>query len=332
MADRVRPPSAATSRSFTLSERSGAPEAEGARLGAQEGIAGRFEAHRDRLFGVAYRMLGTVTDAEDVVQDAWLRWSADDRDAVADDEAFLVRVATNLALDRLRSVRVKREQYIGPWLPEPVITAPDVAEHAEVAESVSTALLVVLETLTPLERAVFVLREAFGFPYTEIATALGRSEASVRQVGTRARKHVDARRPRFDARADEQRAAVERFLAAAVGGDINELMAVLAPDVALWTDGGGRVRAALRVIHGPEKIVRFFIGVTSRPWQGVPVEEWRLSWAEINGAPGLILEGGGRLLGTIGVTTNEDGLITTVHMVGNPDKLHAVREGRTFGG
>ncbi|MEV4254886.1 sigma-70 family RNA polymerase sigma factor, partial [Spirillospora sp. NPDC049652] len=150
-------------------------------------------------------MLGTVTDAEDVVQDAWLRWSADDRDAVLDDEAYLVRVTTNLALDRLRSVRVKREQYVGPWLPEPVITAPDVAEHAEVAESVSTALLVVLETLTPLERAVFVLREAFGFPYAEIATALGRSEAAVRQVGTRARKHVDARRPRFDAPADERR-------------------------------------------------------------------------------------------------------------------------------
>ncbi|MFC5185378.1 RNA polymerase sigma-70 factor [Actinomadura harenae] len=296
------------------------------------GLAERFQAHRDRLFGVAYRMLGTVTDAEDVLQDAWLRWSSAGRDEVADDEAYLVRVTTNLALDRLTSARAKREQYIGPWLPEPLLTSPDAAEHVEVAESVSTALLVVLETLTPLERAVFVLREAFGFPYTEIAAVLGRSEASVRQVGTRARKHVDARRPRFDPRADERRAAVDRFLEAAVGGDINELMAVLAPDVALWTDGGGKVRAPLRVIHGPEKIARFFLGIIGRPWQGVPVGEWTISWAEINGEPGLILEGGGRVLGTIGVTTDEDGLISTVHMVGNPDKLHAVRAGRTFDG
>lgn len=295
-------------------------------------VAERFEAHRGRLFGVAYRMLGTVTDAEDVVQDAWLRWSAHDRADVDDDEGYLVRVATNLALDRLRSVRAKREQYVGPWLPEPVITAPDAAEHAEVADSVSTALLVVLETLTPLERAVFVLREAFGFPYTEIAKALGRSEASVRQVGTRARKHVDARRPRFDAPAGERRAAVDRFLEAAVGGDINELMAVLAPDVALWTDGGGKVRAPLRVIHGPEKVVRFFLGVLKRPWQGVAPDDWRLSWTEINGTPGLILAAGDRVLGTIGVETNEDGLISAVHMVGNPDKLQAVREGRTFTG
>ncbi|MEV5568634.1 RNA polymerase sigma-70 factor [Spirillospora sp. NPDC052269] len=323
MADRV-PPSPSTVAEPVLSA-SEACEARG-------GIAERFEAHRDRLFGVAYRMLGTVTDAEDVVQDAWLRWSAGDRDTVAEDEAYLVRVTTNLALDRLRSVRAKREQYVGPWLPEPVITSPDVAEHVEVAESVSTALLVVLETLTPLERAVFVLREAFGFPYPEIATVVGRSEAAVRQLGTRARKHVEARRPRFDARADEQRAAVERFLEAAVGGDINELMAVLAPDVALWTDGGGKVRAPLRVIHGPEKIARFTLAVMGRPWQDVPVGDWSFSWAEINGAPGLILEGGGRVLGTIGVTTNEDGLITTLHMVGNPDKLHAVSDGRTLGG
>ncbi|MCP2336506.1 RNA polymerase sigma-70 factor [Actinomadura rupiterrae] len=293
-------------------------------------VAGRFEAHRDRLFGVAYRMLGTVADAEDVVQDAWLRWSAHDREAVQDDEGYLVRIATNLALDRLRSVRVQREAYVGPWLPEPVITTPDVAAHAEVAESVSMALLVVLETLSPLERAVFVLREAFGFPYTEIAAALGRSEASVRQVGTRARKHVDARRPRFDARPDARRAAVDRFLDAAVGGDINELMAVLAPDIALWTDGGGKVRAALRVIHGAEKVVRFFLGIIGRPYQGVPPDEWRLSWADINGAPGLVLEGPDRVLATIGVVLDDQDRIATAYMVSNPDKLHAVQGGRTL--
>src|SRR6266545_5853861 len=175
-----------------------------------------FEEHRDLLFAVAYRMLGTAADAEDVVQDTWLRWSAADRSDVTEPKAYLVRIATNLALDRLRSARAKRESYVGPWLPEPLLTSPDAAEDAEMAESVSMAMLVVLETLSPLERAVFVLREVFGFSYGEIAEALDRSESSVRQLGHRAREHVQARRPRFETDNEMRREATERFIDAAL--------------------------------------------------------------------------------------------------------------------
>ncbi|WP_199487464.1 RNA polymerase sigma-70 factor [Actinomadura spongiicola] len=289
-----------------------------------------FEEYRSLLFAVAYRMLGTAADAEDVVQDAWLRWSAADRSAVADPKAYLVRITTNVALDRLRSVRARRETYVGPWLPEPMLTSPDVAENAELSESVSMAMLVVLETLSPLERAVFVLKDVFGYPYAEIAAALDRSEASVRQLGTRARKHVEARRPRFEAGGTERRAATERFLDVVVGGDINRLMEVLAPDVTLWTDGGGKVRAARRVIEGVTKVARWLSKVVGQPYRGVEPEDMRIRRVDVNGEPALLVEGPDGPLGTITVDVDEDNLVRAVHLVANPDKLTAVAEGRTL--
>ncbi|MGH3388277.1 MAG: RNA polymerase sigma-70 factor [Actinomadura sp.] len=287
-----------------------------------------FEEHRNLLFAVAYRMLGTVADAEDVVQDAWLKWSAADRSNVAEPKAYLVRIATNLAVDRLRSARMQRESYVGPWLPEPLLTAPDIAEDVTMAESVSMAMLVVLETLTPLERAVFVLREVFGFSYAEIGRAVDRSEVSVRQLGHRAREHVQARRPRFETGPEQRRAATERFFEAALGGDLNELMAVLAPDVTLWTDGGGKVRAALRTIKGADKVARWLTAVTNRPYAGVQPADVRFDEAEINGVPGIVIKGPDGTLGVFTVDVAGDGRVVAIHLVANPDKLRAVAEGR----
>src|SRR5258708_9685613 len=198
------------------------------------------------MFSVAYRMLGTVADAEDAVQDAWLRWSAAPRDDVTEPRAYLARTVTNIALNRLRAAQARREAYVGPWLPEPVLTHtdPDIAERAEVAESVSVAMLVVLESLTPEERAVFVLREVFGFAHAEIAAALGRSEAAARQIAHRARRPGQARRPRFEVDPAPQREVPPRFLAAAVGGAISGLQAVLAPHVTLTAAGGGEAKGA----------------------------------------------------------------------------------------
>ncbi|MEW2352666.1 RNA polymerase sigma-70 factor [Spirillospora sp. NPDC029432] len=287
-----------------------------------------FEEHRGLLFAVAYRMLGTAADAEDTVQDAWLRWSAADRSGVDDPQAYLVRITTNLALDRLRSARAQRETYVGPWLPEPMLTAPDVAEDAELSESVSMAMLVVLETLSPLERAVFLLKEVFGFPYGEIAAAVDRSEAAVRQLGTRARKHVEARRPRFGTDRAERRAVTERFLEAALGGDLNALMEALAPDVTLWSDGGGKVRAALRTIHGADKVARWLAAVAALPLAGVEPAEMRMRRAEINGVPGVVVDGPDGPLSTITLDVGDDGLVHAVHLVANPDKLRAIGRNR----
>ncbi len=287
-----------------------------------------FEEHRNLLFAVAYRMLGSAADAEDAVQDAWLRWSSADRSDVSDPRAYLVRITTNVALDRLRSAKARRETYVGPWLPEPMLTSPDVAEEAELSESVSMAMLVVLETLSPLERAVFVLREVFGYPYAEIAEALDRSEASVRQLGTRARKHVEARRPRFEAGGAQRRRATERFLEAVVGGDVNRLLEALAPDVALWTDGGGKVRAARRVIHGADKVGRWIAGIMGKPYQGVDPADMRMRRVDLNGEPALVVDGPDRPLSTITLDFDDQGLVRAIHVVANPDKLRALAVGR----
>jgi RNA polymerase sigma-70 factor (TIGR02957 family) len=304
------------------------PDRTGSDHGRKRQMNEVFEDHRNLLFAVAYRMLGAVADAEDVVQDAWLKWSSADRSDVADPKRYLVRIATNLALDRLRFARVQRESYVGPWLPEPLLTTPDVAENVELAESVSMAMLVVLETLSPLERAVFVLREVFGFPHGEIAQALDRSESSVRQLGHRAREHVQARRPRFEAGREERRQITERFFAAALGGDLNELMEVLAPDVTLWTDGGGKVRAALRTITGAEKVARWFAGVAERPYAGVAVKDIRIELAEINGVLGAMFLGPDGPIGILTVDVAADGRARAIHLVANPDKLRPIAEGR----
>jgi RNA polymerase sigma-70 factor (TIGR02957 family) len=295
------------------------------------GDADAFMAHRELMFSMAYRMLGTVADAEDAVQDAWLRWSAAPRDDVADPRAYLARTVSNIALNRLRSAQARREAYVGPWLPELLLTQTndDVTERTELAESVSVAMLVVLESLTPEERAVFVLREVFDFGYPEIAAALGRSEPAVRQIAHRARGHVQARRPRFQVDQDRQRAVTARFLAAAVGGDIDGLLEVLAPDVTLTTDGGGRVRAALRPIRGADKVARALAGFAGRPYEGLTLGEMTMEQAEINGEPGALIMGGGRVIAA-GTFTVVDGRIAAIQVVANPEKLDAVAAGRTL--
>lgn len=286
-----------------------------------------FDDHRNLLFSVAYRLLGSAVDAEDAVQDAWLKWSAADRSRVADPKSYLARIVSNLAMDRLRSARHRRETYVGPWLPEPILTSGDTADDVTEAESVSMAMLVVLETLSPLERAVFVMKEVFDFDYAEIAEAIERSEAAVRQAAHRARGHVQARRPRFTADRGQQKVLTERFLAAATGGDINALMQLLSPDVALWTDGGGKVRQAMRPVVGAARVAAWIAGVGSRPYEGVEPADMAVELVEINGAPGLVFTGAGRIIATLTVALDADGRIVTIHNVANPDKLRAVTGG-----
>ncbi|WP_433308182.1 RNA polymerase sigma-70 factor [Micromonospora sp. CA-269861] len=288
-----------------------------------------FHRHRNLLFSVAYRILGSAADAEDAVQDAWIRWSSADRSQVADPKAYLARIVSNLAMQRLRSARQQRETYVGQWLPEPVLTDGDAADTVADAESVSMAMLVVLETLSPLERAVFVLREVFDFSHAEIAVAVERSEAAVRQTAHRAREHVRDQRPRFTADRSQQRGITERFLAASAGGDINTLLELLSPDVTLWTDGGGKVRQALRPVRGAETVAAWFAAIGTVTYQGVAPHDMRADLVEINGGPGLVFSGAGRVVATVCFDIDADGRITTIHNVANPDKLRAVAGGTT---
>jgi RNA polymerase sigma-70 factor (ECF subfamily) len=289
-----------------------------------------FHAYRRLLFSVAYRVLGSAADAEDAVQDAWIKWSSADRSQVADPRAYLTRIVSNLALERLRSARHRRETYVGPWLPEPILTGGDASEAVTDAESVSMAMLVVLETLSPLERAVFVLREVFGFSHAEIAEAVERSEAAVRQAAHRAREHVRAGRPRFAADRSRQREVTERFFSAATGGDVNALLELLSPDVTLWTDGGGKVRQALRPVVGAATVAAWFAAVGTVAYQGVRPADMRAELVEINGGPGMLFRGPERVIATVTFDFGEDGRITAIHNVANPDKLAAVAGGTTY--
>ncbi len=290
-----------------------------------------FTEHRRLLFSMAYRILGTAVDAEDAVQDAWVKWSSADRSQVADPKAYLVRIVSSVAMDRLRSAQRRRETYVGPWLPEPILTTVDASDDVATAESVSMALLVVLETLTPLERAVFVLREAFGFSHAEIADAVERSEDTVRQAARRARSHVRARRPRFHADRARQREVTERFITATTGGDLNTLMGLLAPDVALWTDGGGRVRQAMRPVVGAERVAAWFAGIARRPYEGVDPADMAIEVTELNGGPGIVFTGAGRVISTLALDLDDSGRIIAVHNVANPDKLGAVATRAVYG-
>ncbi|MFC3890680.1 RNA polymerase sigma-70 factor [Lentzea rhizosphaerae] len=283
-----------------------------------------FGEYRNLLFSVAYRILGTAADAEDAVQDAWVKWSSSDRSQVADPKAYLVRIVSNVAMDRLRSAKVRRETYVGPWLPEPILTSAAETSTVDLADTVSMAVLVVLETLSPLERAVFVLKEAFGFSYGEIADAVERSEASVRQAAHRAREHVQARRPRFHTDRTRQREVTERFFAAATGGDINTLMQLLAPDVTLWTDGGGKVRQAMRPVIGADKVATWFAAIGTRPYQGVEIADMSAELVELNGGVGVVFTGAGRVIATLTLDLDDTGRIVALHNVANPDKLGAV--------
>ncbi len=283
-----------------------------------------FVEHRRLLFGTAYQMLGTVTDAEDILQDTWLKWNAVDSATVEHPKAYLVRVVTNLALNRLTSARAVRETYLGPWLPEPLLTAPDAAEETEVADTVSTAMLVVLETLAPVERAVFVLREVFGYSHAEIAGFLDRPEATVRQIAHRARSHVHSRRPRFDADADARDEITAKFMAACQGGDLNALMEILAPEVTLWNDGGGKVTAARRPLHGPDHVARWMLGVMAKPvWVRAGIQ---LESAVINGELG-VLAVVGDYRGAAFTYDIRGGRIENIRFQVNPDKLRGLNRG-----
>ena len=277
-----------------------------------------FVRHRGLLFTVAYEMLGSAADAEDVVQETWLRWAGltdAARGEVREPRTYLVRIVTRQALNRLRTMARRREDYVGPWLPEPLLTSPDVADDVELAESVSMAMLTVLETLLPAERAVFVLREVFDVPYDEIAEAVGKSEVAVRQIAHRARAHVAARRPRSQVSRAEQRQVVDRFVAALATGDVQGLMDVLAPDVVLVPDGGGLIGAARKPIAGAGRVVPFLTSRVARMVRGT--EAW------LNGAPGLLLHLDGQVVAAISLTV-EDGRITRLYAVANPGKLERI--------
>jgi RNA polymerase sigma-70 factor (TIGR02957 family) len=278
-----------------------------------------FAEYRRLLFATAYRMLGTVADAEDVLQDAWLKWAGVDRGTVVHPKSYLVRTVTNLSLNRLTSARATRESYVGPWLPEPLLTAPDVAEEAETADSVSLAMLVVLESLSPIERAVFVLREVFGYSHAEIAEVLDRSEAAVRQTAHRAKAQVQARRPRYDTDDAERRQVTEKFLAACAGGDLNEVMALLAPDVTAWSDGGGKVTAARRPLYGPDHVARWLLGVLAKPG----VRDHAVEFTKVNGQSGVLFGLADQPTGVL-VLDLADGRIQGLRLQLNPDKLRTV--------
>jgi RNA polymerase sigma-70 factor (ECF subfamily) len=272
-----------------------------------------FGRHRSLLFTVAYEMLGSAADAEDVVQETWLRWDGVDHAVVRDPRAYLVRIVTRQALNRLRTMARRREDYVGEWLPEPLLTSPDVATDVELAESVSIAMLTVLETLGPAERAVFVLREVFDTPYDEIAEAVGKTPAAVRQIAHRARDHVAARRPRMPVSTTDQQEAVERFLAAIRHGDLQGLLDVLAPDVVVVADGGGLVNAFRRPIQGAERVAGVFIaGLRSVDFEATAV------W--LNGSPAIRLDVGGELDTAVSLAV-ENGRITHVYAIRNPHKL-----------
>jgi len=277
-----------------------------------------FVAHRSLLFTVAYEMLGSATDAEDVLQEAWLRWADVDHSQVRDPRAYLIRVVTRQALNQMRTLARRREEYVGEWLPEPLLTSPDVAEDVELAESVSIAMLTVLETLGPTERAVFVLREVFEMPYGEIAEAIGKSAAAVRQIALRAREHVAARWPRVHVSRPEQQAVVERFLVALRTGQLQELMEVMAPDVVLIADGGGLVAAARAPIHGAERVAKL-LARADRVLGGFDATA---VW--LNGAPAGRIEIDGQLAAVSLVV--ENGRVTRIYAVANPRKLTRLDE------
>jgi len=277
-----------------------------------------FLAHRSLLFTIAYEMLGSAADAEDVLQESWLRWADVDRSQVRVPRAYLVRVVTRQALNRLRTLSRRREEYVGPWLPEPLLTSPDVAEDVELADSVSIAMLTVLETLGPTERAVFALREVFEMPYGEIAEAIGKSAAAVRQIARRAREHVAARRPRMQVSRSEQQAVVERFLASLRTGQVQELMDVMAPGVILIADGGGLAAAALSPIHGAELVAR----VLAHANRVVDALEITSVW--LNGAPAGRFEINGEPTAVSLVV--ENGRVTRVYLMRNPEKLTRLDE------
>ncbi|MFD7625240.1 RNA polymerase sigma-70 factor [Streptomyces sp. NPDC059851] len=288
--------------------------------------ADEFTRHRALLFSIAYEILGSVADAEDVLQDSYLRWRSVNRTTVENTRAYLARIVTRQALGVLRSAVRRREQYVGPWLPEPLVTdaagdAPDGIDHVLTGEAVTTAMLLVLEALTPAQRAVFVLREVFGFDYAEIAAAVGKSEAAVRQLNQRARSSVRARRHTAVATPAEAQPVAERFLTAAATGDVQGLMDLLAPDVVYLADGGGVVNAVRRPVVGPDKVARLLLGLLAK---GARMGELDVRIGAYNGMPSLAVLIDGELDQVTSVEIR-GGVVTALYCVRNPAKLTAVK-------
>ncbi len=292
-----------------------------------------FNDHRELLFSIVYNMLGTVADTEDVLQETWLSWTTRNQapraEPIEHPRAYLVRIAVNRALAHQATISRRRETYVGPWLPEPLVSPlidtpvpGDAADAAMRAESVSMALLVVLETLTPLERGVFVLHEVFGYAHTEIAGILGRSPSAIRQLAHRAREHVHARRPRYEPAPHVRQQVTERFLAAALGGDLDALLQILAPEVTLWSDGGGKGQAAagLRPLHGRDKVARLFAAVAPLSGKGLSID-----YRSVNGAPSALLFAGDTPYAVLVLDLTPDGnQVCGIYVVANPDKLSHV--------
>lgn len=270
----------------------------------------------ERLRAIAYRLLGSVTDTDDVLQDAFLRLQGTDTAQIREPAAWLTTVVTRLCLNQLSSARARRETYVGPWLPEPIAASPDPADDAILAESVDAAFLVVLEALAPAERVAFVLHDIFGHPFADVAEVLGRDEVACRQLASRARKAIEARRPRFDSDPAQRRTVSQRFLAACQGRDIHGLLRLLAPDVTLVSDGGGKARAALNEIHGADRVARFLVGVLTKR------AGTERTLPSVHGAPGMAFhDPDGHLVGVLSTSVDADGRIAVVSLVVNPDKL-----------
>jgi RNA polymerase sigma-70 factor (TIGR02957 family) len=288
------------------------------------------EELRPRAFAVAYRMLGSVSEAEDVVQEALLRLhlALQQGERIESPRAYLSTVVTRLCIDQLRSARVRRERYVGEWLPEPLVDdgRSDPADHAEVADSLSLAFLVLLESLTPEQRAAFLLREVFDYPYAEIAAIIGTGEDNARQLVARARKHVDERRPRFEASRQRREQLASSFLAAVDNGDLHALEELLAHDVVLHGDGGGRVRAITRPVHGRGKVARLLLsGIRAAE----PVGGWVMRQVQVNGQPGVMVSDAGKLIAVVVLDIAADGHISAVRAIANPDKLRHLDQGAT---
>ena len=281
-----------------------------------------FNRYRPLLFSIAYRMLGTVADAEDIVQEAYLRWQGASSDEVRSPKAFLSTVATRLCIDQLKSARAQREVYVGPWLPEPLLTGemPDMTQTLELTESISFAFLLLLESLAPVERAAFLLREVFDYSYPEIASIVGKSEDNCRQMVHRAKQHMKERRPRFSVSREEQEQVTKRFIEVCQGGDIQGLLSLLAPDATLASDGGGKVQAARNILHGASSVARFMFGILAKL---PPDADLKVEVTDVNGQPGIVgyINGKPDSVTTLDIS---DGRIVGVNIVVNPDKLSTI--------
>ena len=277
-----------------------------------------FEQYRKLLFSIAYRMLGSVSEAEDMIQETFLRWQSVSGSKVRSPKAYLSAVVTRLCVDRLRASKTRREEYVGPWLPEPLLTEPDGSDAVMLDESLSMAFLILMESLTPTQRAVFLMREVFDYDYPEISHVVGKSEDNCRQLAHRAREAVAARRPRFESSREQEERLAQRFVEACSNGDMQDLLAVLSEDIVLYSDGGGKVHAALKPVYGPENVSRFLFGILGKTPPG-----FTTGMARINGHPGVIGYTNGQPMSVVALDA-AGGQVQAIRIVVNPEKLKTI--------